>query len=744
MQAYVSRNQLLTFFIDSCYLLEGYEEIERTLVGKLEKNEVKLQDLLKDYRERQKFQSLISMLIVASHYYFEKGEHHLATICLIECQCILENLDKDNLLKVYLLVELGFIYEVKGLFQEAGYYYSMAISVVKDRPVPILITYCFGHLVHIMFISGKRRSVERFYSWIYNYKDKLLSEELKQQIELVSFYITKRYDDVIVNIKHQSLIDDKFPIYSVLLNHSYYQIGLTEEIEWDLTLLSNPQPTKYGAYDLIYQLTYHLIYDNDEQLCQYIKRSCKQLKGMKQEGLLLLMYQFLCRNQRIIANDTLFDECESSLRELHKQLAYQTEILKKRHQSIYDGYQGYYNDLEIVRTTCKHKLVSCEQLATYYNYEYTSKTVVGYFKLNRCFYSEFKINQVNEVVETLNEFIGENITFCIEQEGLWFYFKASCGEVNLKRKLNRLVELWYEQIGESYFVSFCLPPYTTDSFEEMKARVRGNFYSMTLKPNSRLPYSVSFCQKSSPLYNLSVKIHHLLDVAYQKGDFKMNYTSLYHRDGNYLFGIECHSILDSHFLLNQLTKEERSEGKQMFIIEKEIYQFKLGCQYLSENYNDSSNKISLFITFSRQSLLNKFISSRILSYLNKYGIEPQQIIVGVNEDILFEQNTRIQKSIKRFRELGINIALDEYGAGSLTGSIRNLNIDYLRISSSLLQYLKNSNNYLNMMKSLLSVCSSKDVTLCYSEIDNESSLNLVRDFGIDVVSGSYYQRKLVV
>ena len=81
MQAYVSRNQLLTFFIDSCYLLEGYEEIERTLVGKLEKNEVKLQDLLKDYRERQKFQSLISMLIVASHYYFEKGEHHLATSC---------------------------------------------------------------------------------------------------------------------------------------------------------------------------------------------------------------------------------------------------------------------------------------------------------------------------------------------------------------------------------------------------------------------------------------------------------------------------------------------------------------------------------------------------------------------------------------------------------------------------------------------------------------------------------------
>ena len=554
----------------------------------------------------------------------------------------------------------------------------------------------------------------------------------------------KRYDDVIVKIKHQSLVDENLSIYSVLLNHSYYQIDLAEETEWDLTLLNYPQPEKYGAYDLIYQLTYHLIYDNDEQLCESIKSSREQLKAMNQQGLLQLMYQFLCRDKRIIANDTLFDECQSSLRELYKQLAYQNEVLKQRHQSIYHGYQQYYNDLEIVRTACKYKLVSWEQLSTYYNYEYTFKTVVGYFKLNRCFYSEFKMNQVNELIETLNEFIGENITFCTEQEGLWFYFKASCGEVNLKRKLNRLVELWYEQIGESYFVSFCLPQYTTSSFEEVTARVQANFYSMILKENSRLPYQVSFCQESSPLYDLSVKIHHLLDIAYQKGDFNMNYTPLYHRDGNYLFGIECHSILDSHVLLNQLTKEERSEGKKMLMIEKEIYQFKLGCQYLNENYKHSTNKISLFITFSRQSLLNKFISSHILSYLNEYGIEPQQIIVGVNEDVLFEQNNRIQKSIKRFRELGINIALDEYGSGSLTGSIRNLNIDYLRISSSLLQYLKNSNNYLNMMKSLLSVCSSKDVTLCYSEIDNESSLSLVRDFGIDVVSGSYYQRKLVV
>ena len=120
------------------------------------------------------------------------------------------------------------------------------------------------------------------------------------------------------------------------------------------------------------------------------------------------------------------------------------------------------------------------------------------------------------------------------------------------------------------------------------------------------------------------------------------------------------------------------------------------------------------------------------------------MIISVNEDILFEQNVLIQKAIKRLREFGVNIALDEYGAGALTGSIRNLSIDYLRISSCFIQYLKSSKNCLSMMNSLINVCMSKDVKICCSEIENESSLHLIRDFGIDVVSGSYYQRKLVV
>ena len=52
------------------------------------------------------------------------------------------------------------------------------------------------------------------------------------------------------------------------------------------------------------------------------------------------------------------------------------------------------------------------------------------------------------------------------------------------------------KLGSLTLLSFCLTTnHTTDSFEETIARVEASFYGMILKSNSRLPYSVNFCQE---------------------------------------------------------------------------------------------------------------------------------------------------------------------------------------------------------------------------------------------------------
>ena len=49
----VTRDALLSFFIDSCYLLENYRKVEGILYEQIEKDELELENILNDYRENQ-------------------------------------------------------------------------------------------------------------------------------------------------------------------------------------------------------------------------------------------------------------------------------------------------------------------------------------------------------------------------------------------------------------------------------------------------------------------------------------------------------------------------------------------------------------------------------------------------------------------------------------------------------------------------------------------------------------------
>lgn len=742
----VSREQLLSFFMDSCYLLDGYKTVEKEFITNNGDDELNLDDVIQEYRETQNFKLLIPILIGGARYYLDEEKYNLAAIYLIECQCILEELDSNSMLKGYLFAELGYLYAKRGIYQEADYYYTHALNLAWDKEISLLSSYCIERLIHVLLNLWDRKSLAKLRSLVGQYNENELSDVLSQEIQLLSLYLDYRYNDVLM------LIDELSPVSHLELESmkkafkvsSLYCLGRQQEIEWELNYIDYKDDAESCIYYLIYNLTLHLCYDSDEELIDYIDEVIDYLQLNEQYCKLKLVYYFLCHDKRVGLNGHWLKKFQRSLRTTYKNMHNTEDLLKHRTQNVYHSYRQYYSKLDLMHYNSKYKVVSWKQLPLYYRYEYTDKTVVGYLKLHDSFYGDFKVELQNRVIEGLNEFIGETVTFSLNSEGVWFYFKACCGEMKLKQKLNRLLQPLYEKIGKPYFVSFCLPRFTSEQFEVTMELVRSNFYEMVVKSDSKQRYEFNFCYEATIYYGLTDKLHRLLNDAYIQGAFRLECHSFYHRDDSQLFGVECKGSFDEGSLALGLTAIEQQRVQDILTIEEELFTFYLGCKYLNEHFKDSAVVPSLFIKLSRETLLNKFLAMRILSYLNEFNVKPQHIIISVKEDILFEKNILIEKVVQRFHEIGINIALDEYGTGSLTGSIRNLNINYLRISPCLIQYLRSSENCLNMMKSLLNVCSNNDVKICCSDIESESSHHFISDFGIDVVGGSYYQRKLVV
>ncbi|KAA3384462.1 EAL domain-containing protein, partial [Akkermansia muciniphila] len=101
MGASISRKQLLSFFIQASYLLDKFYSIKESFNFD-SISEDSLEKIIEVERSHQNFDYLVSLLILSEQYFVEQKEYHTAIVYLIECLSLLEELDFNNILKVYI------------------------------------------------------------------------------------------------------------------------------------------------------------------------------------------------------------------------------------------------------------------------------------------------------------------------------------------------------------------------------------------------------------------------------------------------------------------------------------------------------------------------------------------------------------------------------------------------------------------------------------------------------------------
>lgn len=747
MGVMISRKQLLSFFIQASYLLENYYLIKEYLdFEKLSEEE--LEQIIEVERSRQNFSRLVSLLILSKEYFMYFKEYNTATIYLIECLSLLEEVDSNNILKIYIYLELGHLYELNEFYKESDNYYTKALDISVEKKNTLLINYSFEKLSKIILKSCDRKSFVKFKSLIERYGESYVSLSTRLMFDLLSLYVKQEYDKILELLSDYS--DDKelnknkefFRMAHILKTQSYYKLNRIEEIKW-LDFNESSAISTHNPYLLLYDLTHQLIYSKDT-LCSYIENLSEILNKNHQYYLLRAFYYYLLTEEIVVKNKKWYSKVYELLGQNRRKLFYEEDILKTRIQNVYHTYKQYYQQLDLIKFDKKYRIMTWEQMCAHYQREYNAKTVVGFLMIDDCFCSEFTQELKEILIEQLNAVIQGELTFSFHNHGVWFYFKACTGEMKLKQKLNSLLKPLYEGLNRKYTVAFCLPRFTSPDFFKTTRMVYSSFYSTVLHTESERDYSVSFGRDLSNHLDLSEQIHHVLLKAYKGNHFIVDKKYFYNRGGQQLFGIEFKGILGDLSLIIDKVEGNKEVIKESLLTELEMATLEIGCQVIKNNYQTIHSTPYLFIKLSRETLMNKLILGRILNCIKQYDLNYNQVIISINEDVLFEQNEFLKKMINRLHELKIGVALDDYGTGSLTGSIRNLDINYLKLSPTLIQYLSSSYHHLGMMKSLVSVCSCHNVKICCSDIESESSHDLISNFGIDVVSGSYYQRKLVV
>jgi len=158
-------------------------------------------------------------------------------------------------------------------------------------------------------------------------------------------------------------------------------------------------------------------------------------------------------------------------------------------------------------------------------------------------------------------------------------------------------------------------------------------------------------------------------------------------------------------------------------------------KHIASIRSDNSEKI-VAINLSGTSLADEGMLSYILDAAKKYQIDLSKICFEVTETAAISNLAKASQFIKSLKTRGCRFSLDDFGSGlSSFTYLKNLPVDYIKIDGSFVVDMINDPIDRAMVDAIVRVAHVMQVEVIAEWVENEDTLNLLKDMGVDYVQG---------
>lgn len=132
------------------------------------------------------------------------------------------------------------------------------------------------------------------------------------------------------------------------------------------------------------------------------------------------------------------------------------------------------------------------------------------------------------------------------------------------------------------------------------------------------------------------------------------------------------------------------------------------------------------------------IPSYIRSLLNEKNVDPARLIIELTETAAVSDIQDAQRFIEAVHQTGCRVCLDDFGSGFSTfGYLKYLGVEILKIDGVFIHDLPNNRDNQIFVKSMAEVARGLGKLTVAEFVEDAATLEMVRDFGIDLAQGYY-------
>ncbi len=174
-----------------------------------------------------------------------------------------------------------------------------------------------------------------------------------------------------------------------------------------------------------------------------------------------------------------------------------------------------------------------------------------------------------------------------------------------------------------------------------------------------------------------------------------------------------------------------------------LWELELLCRSKAlEAVAEGQYKIRLFLNVYPNVMHDiKFRKGFTREYLDRFGIDPQNIIFEINEKAAVQNITEFRKTVSNYKEQNYKIAIDDAGAGySGLNMISDIHPHFLKLDMNLIRDIDKDHMKQALVRSMVEFSKLSNTFLIAEGIETEQELAKLIEIGVHYGQGYYIQR----
>lgn len=134
---------------------------------------------------------------------------------------------------------------------------------------------------------------------------------------------------------------------------------------------------------------------------------------------------------------------------------------------------------------------------------------------------------------------------------------------------------------------------------------------------------------------------------------------------------------------------------------------------------------------------------KVDALLDKYKLDVKHITIELTESYFITDATNINYSLKRLRDMHLQVAMDDFGTGySSLASLSQFNVDVVKIDRSFVKSLNKSKYNYDFVESVVRLCHSVGMRVCMEGVETREEQESICVLNADFIQGFYVSRPI--